>query len=78
LGKFNQAKKLFHSVLKHEGSLLESEGYLALAIVEKKQKNFKEYFEHLEKAYNSSRNNPQVMLELAEHYLIKNDLERVP
>ena len=75
MGKFNQAKKLFHSVLKN--GLLECEGNLALAIVEKKQNNYKDYFEYLEKAYNSSQKNPQVMLELAEHYLIKNDLERV-
>jgi len=55
---------------------LESEGYLALAIVEKKQKNYKNYFEYLEKAYNSSQKNPQVMLELSEHYMFKNDLDR--
>jgi len=74
MGRFSQAKKIFNSIAKSES--LESEGYLGLAIVEKKQKNYKSYFEYLEKAYTSSQKNPQVMLELAEHYMFKDDFER--
>jgi len=48
-----------------------------LALINKKRENFSAYFENLEKSFNLKRDNIATIYELSEHFLFKEDFEKV-
>lgn len=46
-------------------------------MISKNKKDYENYFKYLLTSFNESKQNLQVLLELAEHYMYKEEFERV-
>ncbi len=68
------ARACFQRIVKLDPNSVEA--HLGIAIIEEKVENYEQYFNELRIALSINQDHPLVLLHLAEHFLLKDDLQK--